>query len=185
MDERHRRLGQVFHAAVDSRLRACPSTNRSIFNRGASVLDRDALEFLGDMRAITAEDRDWLRYYREPSQNWKIWIAYFDGEDQDEHWSRTYGVQHTLVPTDEIGGAYCDTRISTLVIGHLCAHIFYSHDTEVASKMAYDGVQLTQLWPASGFDLHTVGMSSLDGRAVLWLHEAYAREAPGTPRNPK
>jgi hypothetical protein len=143
------------------------------------------LEFLGDMRAITAEDRDWLRYYRERSESWKIWIAYFDGGDQDEHWSRTYGVQHTLAPTDEIGAAYCDPRILTLVIGHLCAHIFYSQDTEVASKMAYDGVQLTQLWPASGFDLHAVGMSPLDGRAVLWLHEAYAREAPGTPCNPK
>jgi hypothetical protein len=139
------------------------------------------LEFLGDMRAVAAEDRDWLRYYREPSPHWKIWIARFDGEDQDEHWSRTYAVQHTLAPTDEIGAAYCDTRISTLVIGQLCAHILYGHDTEFVSKMAYDGVELTQLWPASGFDLHTIGMPYLNGTAVLWLHEAYVREAPGMP----
>ena len=51
------------------------------------------LEFLGDMRAISTEERDWLRYYREPSDHWKIWIAAFDGVDADEHWSRTYAAQ--------------------------------------------------------------------------------------------
>lgn len=52
------------------------------------------LEFLGDMRAIAAEDRDWLRYYREPSQHCKIWIAHFGGDDGESHWSRTYAIQH-------------------------------------------------------------------------------------------
>jgi hypothetical protein len=142
------------------------------------------LEFLGDMRAISIEDRDWLRYYSEPNQNWKIWIAHFDGSDQDQHWSRTYGIQHGgSTPPDSVGPGYCDTRISTLVMGQLCAHIFYSQDTELASKIAYDGIQLMQLWPASQFDLHTIGMHGLSGRDVLWLHEAYAREAPRPPHH--
>jgi hypothetical protein len=140
------------------------------------------LEFLGEMRAIRVEDRDWLRYYREPNEHWRVWIAWFGGDDRDEHWARTYAVQHTLTPTEEVGAAYCDTRISTLVIGHVCAHIFYCHDSELVSKMAYDGIRLTQIWPARGYDLPTAEMSVLDGKALLWLHEAYAREAPTLPR---
>jgi hypothetical protein len=139
------------------------------------------LEFLGDIQTVTTEDRDWLRYYREPSANWKVWIARFDGEDGDQHLSRTYAVQHTSRPTDEIGAAYCDTRFSTLVIGQLCAHILYSHDIDLVSKMGYTGIELIQLWPASGFDLHTVGLPYLNGRAVLWLHETYVRDAPPMP----
>jgi hypothetical protein len=137
------------------------------------------LEFLGDMRAISAEDRDWLRYYREPSPNWKIWIARFDGDDGDDHLSRTYAVQHiSSGPTDKIGPDYCDTRISTLVIGQLCAHIFYSRDPDLTARIAYDGIRLVQLWPASHLDLYTVGLPFLDGRGVLRLHETYVRDAP-------
>ena len=76
---------------------------------------------------------------------------------------------------------YCDTRISTLVIGQLCAHIFYSQDAQFASKIDYDGIELTQIWPASWLDMHAIALPSLDGRAVLWLHEAYAREAKTLP----
>ena len=43
------------------------------------------LEFLGGgMRAITTEDHDWLRYYHEPSRDWKIWIAGFAGDRPKE-----------------------------------------------------------------------------------------------------
>jgi hypothetical protein len=141
------------------------------------------LEFLGDMRAIAAEDRDWLRYYREPSQHWKIWIAHFGGDDGDSHWSRTYAIQHVdrLSPPKKFGPDHCDTRISTLVIGRLCAHLVYSQDAEFVRRFAYDGApELTQIWPPTWFDTHAIA-TSLDGTSVLWLHETYARQARVAP----
>ncbi len=143
------------------------------------------LEYLGDLRAITAEDRDWLRYYREPSQNWKIWVARFEGEDNENHWSRTYGVQHgdRLSPPQIIGANHCDTRISTMVIGQLCAHLIYSQDAAFVRNFDYDGIELTQIWPPRGFDFHMI-LSGLNGTEVLWLHETYVREARVAPYAP-
>src|SRR5262249_54431600 len=84
------------------------------------------LEFLGDMTAISDQERDWLRYYREPTNDWKIWIGVFGGDDGDEHWSRTYAAQMDSKPTDKVGPEYCNVRVTTLVMGKLCAHLFYS-----------------------------------------------------------
>jgi hypothetical protein len=136
------------------------------------------LEFLGDMRAISTEERDWLRYYREPTDDWKIWIAAFGGDDGDEHWSRTYAAQMASKPTDRVGPEYCNVRVTTLVIGKLCAHLFYS---PVIDFQGYEGVGLTQIWPRQNAYVDTSSLPLRSGKEVLFLHEAFARESRPMP----
>jgi hypothetical protein len=133
-------------------------------------------EFLGEMRAISDDERDWLRYYREPSIHWKIWISGFRGDDADEHWSRTYAAQLEPKPTDKVGPEHCNVRVTTLVMGKLCAHLFYS---PVIDFQGYEGVHLGQIWPLR---YPWMDGSALSGRETLFLHEAFAREALPMPR---
>jgi hypothetical protein len=136
------------------------------------------LEFLGDMRSISNQERDWLKAHREPTNNWKIWISAFAGDDGDQHWSRTYAAQLESKPTDKVGLEYCNVRVTTLVIGKLCAHLFHS---QIMDFQGYEGVHLTQIWPRQNFYVDTSLLSILSGRETLFLHEAFAREAPPTP----
>jgi hypothetical protein len=136
------------------------------------------LEFLGDMRAISDEERDWLRYYREPSEDWKIWISSFGGDDGDEHWSRTYAAQLESEPTDKVGPEYCNVRVTTLVMGKLCAHLFYS---PIIHFRGYEGISLVQIWPRQNLYVDTSELSVMSGRDALFLHEAFARESPPMP----
>jgi hypothetical protein len=136
------------------------------------------LEFLGLLRGISPQDRDWLRYYREPSNDWKIWIAAFGGDDGDQHWSRTYAAQLESKPTDKVGLEYCNVRVTTLVIGKLCAHLFYS---PIIDFQGYEGISLTQIWPRRNSYIDTSDLSVMSGRDALFLHEAFARESPPMP----
>jgi hypothetical protein len=86
------------------------------------------LEFTTDQQAVAAEDRDWLRLYREPSRHWKIWIARFTDADTEARWSLTYGLRLESSPTADGTVDFCDARVTTFVIGRLVAHIFYSTD---------------------------------------------------------
>jgi hypothetical protein len=136
------------------------------------------LEFLGDMRAISNQERDWLRTKREPSNDWKIWISTFCGDDADEHWSRTYAAQLESKPTDKFGPEYCNVRVTTLVIGKFCAHVFYS---PVIDFQGYEGIDLTQIWPRRHLYVDTSLLSVMSGKDTLFLHEAFARESPPVP----
>lgn len=87
------------------------------------------LEFLGgSMRAITTKDHAWLQRYREPSQDWKIWITRFQGDKPEDHPARSYCVQLMLPPTEAVGPEYCNIQVTTLVLGKLCAHLVYGPD---------------------------------------------------------
>ena len=132
------------------------------------------LEFLGDMRAIPAEERNWLRCHLEPSNDWKIWIATFGDDNWDEHWSRTYAAQLDSKPTDKVGPEYCNVRVTTLVIGKLCAHLFYS---PVIDFKGYEGVELAQIWPRQNAYVDTSDLPVRTGTEILFLHEAFARES--------
>jgi hypothetical protein len=136
------------------------------------------LEFLGDMRAISNNERDWLRNHRQPSNDWKIWINRFGGDDAEEHWSRTYAAQIEPEPTDKVGPEHCNVRVTTLVIGKLCAHLFYS---PIIDFQGYEGIDLTQIWPRRHLYVDTSLLSVLSGKDTLFLHEAFARESPQMP----
>lgn len=174
---------------IEDRARACGSGLILDQPQLLTLHDQDSLatlltlivmrmEFLGDMRAISYQERDRLRYYREPTDDWKIWICRFDGDDWDEHWSRTYAAQLESAPTDKVGVEYCNVRVSTLVMGKLCAHLFYS---PVVDFQGYEGIRLSQIWPRKHSYLNTSGMTGIDGKAALFLHEAFARESPPMP----
>jgi hypothetical protein len=140
------------------------------------------LEFTTEQIAILPQDRDWLRYYREPSRHWKIWIVRFVDVDAHEHWSRTYGLRLETNPTPAGEVDYCDVRVSTFVIGQLCAHIVYSTDSDVTAEVEYDDVDLCRIWPPIVFDIETKMLPVLGGDAVLSLHEALARGGKPSPR---
>jgi len=134
------------------------------------------LEFTTEQQAISGEDRDWLRYYREPSKHWKVWIARFADINPDAHWSRTYGIHLESAPTEESIIEYCKVRVSTFVMGQLCAHVFYSTDADLTSHIHYDGIDLCRIWPPSQFDVEMIRLPALDGNGVLSLHETFARQ---------
>ena len=137
------------------------------------------LEFLGDMRAIPDQERNRLRLNRVPSADWKIWIAEFHGDDGDQHWSRTYAAQMDSKPTDKVGPEYCNVRVTTLVLGKLCAHLFYS---PIIDFQGYEGVELAQIWPRQSGYIDTSGLPLRTGKEVLFLHEAFARESRPMPQ---
>ncbi|WP_420969795.1 hypothetical protein [Bradyrhizobium sp. B120] len=137
------------------------------------------LEFLGDMRAIPDQERNLLRQRHVPSDDWKIWIAEFNGDDGDQHWSRTYAAQLDSKPTDKVGPEYCNVRVTTLVIGRLCAHLFYS---PVIDFQGYEGVELTQIWPRQNKFIDTSYLPLRTGNEALYLHEAFARESRPMPK---
>jgi hypothetical protein len=171
--------------------RARPCATRLILNvpQLMDLNDQDAiaslltlitirLEFLGDMRAISNHERDQLRIHREPTDEWKIWISAFGGDDGDEHWSRTYAAQLESKPTDKVGLEYCNVRVTTLVMGKLCAHLFYS---PIIDLPGYEGISLAQIWPRRNSYIDTSYLSVISGRDALFLHEAFARESPPMP----
>jgi hypothetical protein len=138
------------------------------------------MEFLGIMRAVTPQDRDWLRYYREPSSDWRIWIARYNGERPEDNPARFYTVQLGSHQTDKVGAEYCNVQIVTLVLGELCTHSIYSPVIDL-DQFGYEGITLTSIWPPTRFEIDTRFLPTVDDKAVLWLHEAFARESPPLP----
>jgi hypothetical protein len=131
------------------------------------------LEFTGVTRAVSQEDRDFLRHYREPSNRWKIWLATYVGEKPEEHWSKNYAMLFSPEPTDVVTPDKCNVYVSTMVIGKLCAHMFYSY---IIDFPGYNGVHLAQIWPPGQFDLGVGFLPRLVDEQVVDLHEAFARE---------
>jgi hypothetical protein len=131
------------------------------------------IEFVTGMIAISPGERDWLRHRFEPSNHWKMWIGRYGGTRHGDSWSRSYAAQIEPKPTDKVGPEYCNVRVATLVIGQLCAHIFYS---PVIDFKGYEGLFLPQIWPPGPFNLDTSFLPVMTDEQVLFLHEAFARE---------
>jgi hypothetical protein len=136
------------------------------------------LEFLGVQRAVSQTDRDWLREHRWPSSDWKIWIARYAGEKSQDHFAKYYAAQLGSVPPERVGPEHCNVRVATLVIGQLCTHSFYS---PVDTIDGYDGTRISRVWPPVNNEIETGLTGRLSDKAVLWLHEAFARESPPDP----
>jgi hypothetical protein len=132
--------------------------------------------------AVPKAERDWLRLQHEPPSNWSIWIARYTDENPEEQWARAYGMQGGTSPIapEKIGLGYCNTYVATLVTGKLCAHVFRS--TLWTEFGGYEGIHLTRVWPQRKFDIDSRFLPPVDEKALLWLHEAMARETPHVVR---
>jgi len=137
------------------------------------------LEFLSHMRAIPLEDRLHLKQYGEPPKLWTIWITKYLGEKADDHWSRFCAMQVGSTPPDKVGAVHCNTQVTTMVIGKLCAHLFSS---TVSPIIGYEGIRLARIWPLTGLGIDSRFIPGIDDKAVVWLHEALARESKPVPR---
>jgi len=140
------------------------------------------LEFLGDFRAIPASDRAALRETGLPPAGWCMWLAKFTGKRADDLVSRYNALMAgMLTKPKNIGPEYCNTQVTTLVIGQLCAHLFRS---SFVPFIEYDGARLAKIWPLTGYDINTQFLPTISDQGVLSLAEALPRAASESPHNP-
>lgn len=125
-----------------------------------------------DMRAIPASDRNWLRTRFEPPPDWTIWIGRYEGSPRmDERYTAMHVASAPDVPT---GVEYCNSQVTTLVIGQLCAHMFSS--TVWRNFRGYHGLQCPAIWPPWSYDIEVSHLTVIAEADVPWLHEAIARD---------
>jgi hypothetical protein len=123
------------------------------------------------MRAIPSADRGLLIRYFAPPESWKIWIARYDGSlliDQ-----RYTAMQIASSPDVPRGVEHCNSQVTTLVIGQLCAHLFSS--SVWPDFPGYRGAELASIWPPQPFDIDTSDLPIITEADVPWLHETIAR----------
>jgi hypothetical protein len=123
------------------------------------------------MKVIPVSDRDWLIKNFEPPPDWKMWIARYDGNATEQRYSP---MQIISSETETIGVEYCNTQVTTLVIGQLFAHLFSS--TVWPSFPGYEGADLAPIWPPRQCDIELSDLPVITEAQVPWLHETIARE---------
>jgi hypothetical protein len=102
-------------------------------------------------QAASAEDRQWLMKTFEPRNNWKIWIAHYAGKNPETDWCRHYGLDLVDSPINDGQPPKCNTQVTTIVIGHLCAHLFSS---DFLPLEEYEQPALARIWPPTNFDIN-------------------------------
>jgi hypothetical protein len=107
-----------------------------------------------------------------PFDTWRIWIARYAGEYPEDHWTRHFGMQVVSSPSQMFRPPKCNTQVTTMVIGRLCAHLVSSSVMPV--PIGYDGVRLTTIWPAGQFHIDTRALPALSETEVVHLHESLA-----------
>jgi hypothetical protein len=136
-------------------------------------------EFMGNMRSIPASDRMFIKKDRIPPPEWIIWIAKYTGNRADDHWARYMGMVaedlRALAPQPKYGPDHCNTQVTTLVIGKICAHLFSS---TVMPHPGFRGGSLARLWPLTGYNLRSEFLPGIPDTGVISLHEALVRGSP-------
>jgi hypothetical protein len=127
------------------------------------------------MLAIPAEDIACLRNSRNPGPDWWIAIAHYQDEEPYDYWQGIWGMKLSRLPDPRpIGPEHCNTQVTTLVAGKLCAHLFSS--TVWHGFRGYEGASLAQIWPPRQFDIDTRHLTYIDNAGLPLLHEAVARD---------
>jgi hypothetical protein len=134
-------------------------------------------EFIGRQRAVSTEERDYFRCYKEPSDAWYIWIARFSGDDAHDHWARRYTMRIDPLPDDSVPRDDCKASVFTFVIGKLCAHLFYSPVMKFSDYVGGGTENIWKIWPPSNFYMDSHRIPIIASPEVLDLHEAIARWA--------
>jgi hypothetical protein len=139
------------------------------------------VEFGGHMRAIPKEDHDRLRTIREPSTSWWIAISHYKDQDPHEYWFNYHGMRRARLSDPVlIDPVHCNTQVTTLVAGKMCAHMFSSTNWE--GFCGYEGFHLTQVWPPRQLDIDARFMPHIDNVNLAWVHEAVARDGMPPPK---
>lgn len=131
-------------------------------------------------RGIPAADHEHLIHYREPPLTWRIWIMTFASEGDDDYW---YGYspmaihEHDLskkIKKDSFRPEHCNSQVTTIVAGKLCAHTFSS--TIWDEFRGYKGIEMAEVWPPSNFVMDTRFLPQIAPDNIPWLHEAISRD---------
>jgi hypothetical protein len=128
-------------------------------------------------KGIPQTDLEWLMENPEPPANWKIWIARYVGSQKMDQ-------QHTPMqiassPNVPKGEEYCNTQVTSLVVGQFYAHLFSS--TAWKDFPGYEGADLVQLWPLAHRVIPVQSLPTLFEQEVVWLHEAIPRTVKQIP----
>lgn len=123
-------------------------------------------------QTTTSEDREWLMKNFEPPEHWKIWIANYVGKDPEVDWCRHFGMDLVFNPVHDGKPPKCNTQTTTIVIGHLCAHIFSSTALDVRG---YEPLNFPPIWPPRNFDMDWGYVLHISPPDVLNLSEALAK----------
>ena len=125
------------------------------------------------MRTIPQSEIDFLRLRMLPSENWRIWIARHAGDDLKDYKYRYTAMQIESDPSVRFGKEFCNTQVTTLVVGKLFVHIMFS--TAWPEFGRYEGVSLTPLWPHSCPYIDTRWLPPISDVEGVFLHEAISR----------
>jgi hypothetical protein len=123
------------------------------------------------MRAVPHAEITHLMETQRPSANWRIWIARHMGPMDYAY--RYTAMQIESEPTAKFGPEYCNTQVTTLFVGQLYAHILFS--TVWPNFQGYEGVRLTQVWPANDLYIRTEFLPVMSEQDGVLLHEAISR----------
>lgn len=128
-------------------------------------------------KAIPQSDLKWLMENPEPPTNWKIWIGKYVG-------SQAIDQQHTPMqiassPDVTIGVEYCNTQVTSLVVGQFYAHLFSS--TVWKDFPGYEGIDLVQLWPLKHRIIPVQSLPAIFEQEVIPLHETIPRSVRQIP----
>ena len=124
---------------------------------------------------VTQNELDILRTNLMPSSNWRIWIARHAGANLEDYVYRYTAMQVLSEPTAIYGPGYCNTHVTTIIVGQLLAHIFYS--SVWPDFPGYAGNPLTQVWPPSDHYIDTSLLTSASDNDGTALHESISRLA--------
>jgi hypothetical protein len=122
-------------------------------------------------KAIPQSDLEAIMETPEPPANWKIWIAKYVGSQQMDQ--QHMPMQVASAPSVAAGVEYCNTQVTSLVVGKFYAHIFSS--TVWKDFAGYNGADLVQLWPLKHRLIPVNSLPVVFEQEVPWLHETIAR----------
>jgi hypothetical protein len=130
-----------------------------------------------EMRAIPQTDRDWLMQHSEPPPHWKIWIGRYEGAPRMDD---RYSAMHVASSPDVVTSIeHCNSQVTTLVVGQLCAHMFSS--TVWPDFRGYEGNVLAPIWPFHHPYIEVRDLPVIAEADVPWLHEAIPRQLAPIP----
>ena len=134
-------------------------------------------------RGIPPQDHQHLMERREPPSSWLIWIMRC-AEGGDDYWYSNFPMAMMAAKSAEeimsslerkaVGPEHCNTQVTTMAVGRLCAHVFST--TVYHDFRGYAAPKMTPIWPLSGWDIDTRFLPRITREDVRWLHETIARE---------